>query len=445
MTLKINKYIKMKRLFFTLLFTFFVSLIFAQDIKKVKTYYDAKQLDKAKTEVDALLAKEPANGEANYWKAKIYGDIAASDQYKNLVTGDARDEALEAFKKAVADSADKKVAIMAIQDQYKALFNLYSGYYEAGAKAFNDAATSGSKGGYEDAMKLFIKANDVGQYINKKKYATIGEIDTTLVLNIGKAALNAKNDQEAVKYFTKLADANIKGTSEGNAAGFEIPYQWLTLHYKEAKDEANMEKYANLGKTLFPNDDYFNLVEMDYYREQKNQPGLFKKYDELIAKHPDSLSYHFNYANDIFGYLYNSDEGTVINNKEALMKTLGNEVESAYKINPTDVNNNWLYAQYYYNLGIETRDSANKIKGAKPEDVKRKADLNAESKANFNKAIPYGEKALTALESGNKKADKSRYKSIANLMQKVYQSLNQNDKVKAYQDKYDAADTKFAN
>ncbi|MDQ6762505.1 MAG: hypothetical protein M3015_07745, partial [Bacteroidota bacterium] len=430
----------MKKIVFSLLLTFFVSFLFAQDMKKAKSYLDAKQLDKAKTEIDGLVAKDPSNGEALYMKAKIYGQIADSEQYKSLITGDARAEALDAYKKAIADSTNTKVSLMAIQDQYKALFDLYSGYYSAGAKAFNDAAAAGSKEGYEDAMNLFIKANDVGQYIAQKKYATIGAVDTTLVLNIGKAALNAKNNDAAKKYFQMLADANIAGTAgDADNSGYVIPYQWLALHYKEAKDEANMMKYADLGKKLFPNSDYFTLVEMDYFREKKDQPALFKKYDELVGKYPDSLAYHFNYANDIFGYLYNSDEGTTINDKQALMKTLGEQVESAYKIDPADVNNNWLYAQYYYNLGIELRDSATKIKSTKPEDVKRKADINAESKANFNKAIPYADKSLATLEAGYKKSDKSRYKSINNLMQKIYQSLNMDAKVKTYQDKYDGA------
>ncbi len=435
----------MKKIIFSLLFTFFVSFLFAQDMKKAQKYLADKQLDKAKTEVDGLLAKDPNNGEALYMKAKVYGQIADSAQFSSLVTGDARAEALDAYKKAMADSTNTKVSLMAMQDQYKALFDLYSGYYSAGAKAFNDAA-SGNKASYGDAMNLFIKANDVGQYIAQKKYASIGAVDTTLVLNIGKAALNAKNDEAALKYFTMLADANIAGTKgDEDNSGYVIPYQWLTLHYKDAKDEANMMKYANLGQKLFPNSDYFTLVEMDYFREKKDQPGLFKKYDELVAKYPDSVAYHFNYANDIFGYLYNSDEGTTINDKDALMKTLGEQVESAYKLDPADINNNWLYAQYYYNLGIGLRDSALKIKSAKPEDVKRKADINAESKADFNKAIPYADKSLTTLESGYKKADKSRYKSIDNLMQKIYQSLNMDAKVKTYQDKYDAADDKFVN
>ncbi len=433
----------MKKTIFSLLFTFFVSAMFGQDMKKVQKYLADKQLDKAKTEIDGMVAKDPSSGEANYMKAKIYGEIATSDQFKNLATPTMLDEAFTSVKKALDDTTNGKLALLAAQDKYSALINLYSDYYGEGAKAFNDAASSGNKAGYEQAMNEFIKANEVGKYIAAKNIAKLGEVDTTLVLNIGKAALNAKKDDEAMKYFKMLADANIKGTSEGNTAGFQIPYQWLTLHYKDAKDEANMKKYADLGTKLFPDEDYFTLVEMDYYREKKDNPALFAKYDQLTAAHPDSLAYHFNYANDIFGYLYNSDEGTEIKDKAGLIKTLGNQVEAAYKINPNDVNNNWLYAQYYYNLGIEIRDSANKVKGPKPEDVKRKADLNAEAKANFNKAVPYGEKALATLEATYLKADKSRYKSITDLMQKIYQSTSETDKVKVYQDKYDAADDKF--
>ena len=51
----------MKKIIFSLLFTFFISMVFAQDMKKLQKYVADKQLDKAKTEVDALVAKDPAN------------------------------------------------------------------------------------------------------------------------------------------------------------------------------------------------------------------------------------------------------------------------------------------------------------------------------------------------------------------------------------------------
>ena len=66
----------------------------------------------------------------------------------------------------------------------------------------------------------------------------------------------------ALTYFVKLADAGINGTKAGDAnanGAFILPYQWLTLHYKDAKDEANMMKYANLGKKLFPDNDYLHF------------------------------------------------------------------------------------------------------------------------------------------------------------------------------------------
>ena len=47
----------MKKAIFTLLFTFFATMIFAQDLKDAKADLDKKQLDKAKTEIDGYRCK----------------------------------------------------------------------------------------------------------------------------------------------------------------------------------------------------------------------------------------------------------------------------------------------------------------------------------------------------------------------------------------------------
>jgi len=438
----------MKKGIFTLLFGLFATILFAQDLKNVRTDLDKKQLAKAKTDIDAYLAKTPDDAEGQYYKAKIYEQLASDEQTKAQAPADARDQAFEAFKKAAADTNNVKVKLLEVKDSYAPIFNLYTGYYEAAAAAFNAAAPTADKAGFENAMNLFIKADNVGQYIGQNKWSRIATVDTMLVLNIGKAALNATKNEEALKYFKELADASINGTKDGGAANaaFILPYQWLTLHYKDAKDEANMMKYAELGKKLFPNNDYFDLVLIDYYRDKKDYDALFGRYNQLVAKSPDSLMYHFNFANDIFGYVYNADEGVVVKGRDSLLHELFQQIEKAHSLNPNDVLTNWLYSQFYYNKGIDDRDAALKIKGPKPDDVKKRADLNAQAKDDFNKAIPFADKALSTLEgNGYKKEDKSRYKSILNLMQKIYESLNQEDKVKAYQDKYDGANAKFIN
>lgn len=416
--------------------------LFAQDAKKIKSYLDAKQFDKAKAEVDAAISKNPADPLALYYKSKVYAALAADSQFKAKVP-DAREQAFEAFKKAVDTDKDNKVFLALAQDQYKPIFDIYTGYYDAGAAAFNSGAASGNKADFDQALTLFKNSDMVGRYIFSKKWA-LSELDTQLVLTMGKAALNAGKKAETATYFKKLADANITGTVNDKTS-YQLPYQWLSFYYKEAKDDTSFLKYTALGKKYFPKDDYYDAVMLDYYRDKKDYDALFKKYDEIITAYPDSVQYHFNYANEAFIYVYNSDAGTKINNKEALLKNVGAELQKVLAVKPNDINTNWLLGQYYYNSGIDIKEQANAIRGTKPEDVKKKADLNAQAKDILNKAIPYAEKALSTLEGSDKKSDKSKYKSIVNLMQRIYTSLNQADKVKIYQAKYDSAEAKFVN
>lgn len=434
----------MKKIIFLVLMLVTGAGIFAQDIKKARSYYESKQLDKAKTEVDALVSKNPNDPLALYLQSKVYVAIASNKQFQSLVQGDARAIAFEAFKKALANDKGNLVMLELNKDKFQPIFDIYTGYYDTGAEMFNEAAGKNDKQVFEQSFNMFKNADMVGHYIYTNKWA-LSDIDTGLVLTIAKAAINAGKKDEALTYLKRLADAGIYQTKD-DKTGYALVYQWLTYHFKDAKDEANFLKYSSLGKKYFPKDDYYDAVALDYYRDNKNYDALFKKYAEVTAAFPDSLQYHFNYANEAFNYVYNSDEGVKVTNKEALLKAIGGELEKALSLKPADVNTNWLLGQYYYNQGVDLREAASAIKGTKPEDVKKKADLTAQAKDVFAKAVPYAEKALTTLESsGYKKSDKSRYKSITDLLQRIYQGLNQSDKVKIYQQKYDAADTKFVN
>lgn len=428
----------MKRVVLPLVFLCMAFAGFGQSLKKASKYLENKDYEKAKSEVDAFLEKNPNDGEAIYLKSKIYADIADSAALHSLVNGDARAEAFAAFKKAVADSNNMKLKLSIMKDNYQTVFNLYSGYYQAAVEDFNKAATSGDKAFFKDAMNNFIKADEVGQYISENEWAKIGKVDTTLVLNIGKAAINAKEDAIALKYFTKLAEAKITGPKGQEDEGFKLPYEWLELHYKEAGDEEKMLHFAQLGNELYPKEPYFNFVLMDFYRDKKDIPKVLELYKHVVAENPDSIRYHFSYANEIFGYIYNSDEGTVIQNKDQWLSILKDELDKAMAINPDDVNTNWLTSQYFYNKGIELRDTAMKVK-----DMAERTKLNDEAKTNWNKAIPYAEKAISELDAHGKKSDRSKYKSIVNLMQNIYQSLGDKENLKKYEEMYDAADKKF--
>src|SRR6185312_17138196 len=106
----------MKRIVLPVLFTFLVAATFGQDLKKATSYVNDKKYDKAKTEIDGVLAKDPKNPEALYLKSKIYSLMGDSSAYKSLFTGDPLAEAFDAFKQAMADSTNPKVTLMVVKD-----------------------------------------------------------------------------------------------------------------------------------------------------------------------------------------------------------------------------------------------------------------------------------------------------------------------------------------
>lgn len=428
-----------KILLLTIGLTIMASMGYSQKMKNANKYFSNGDYPKAISEVNGVLEKNPDDKMAIYLKSKLYAIAADSADLKGLVGDNPRAVAFDLFKKSVADSGDAKLRMEVIKDGYQPAFTMYAGYYQDAVNDFNKAAGTMQPEDFKAAMNNFIDADKVGHYINSNGWAEIGDIDTTLVLNIGKAGMNAKDDAVVKEYFSKLADAKISSASNTASEEFKLPYEWLESHYKDAGDEANMLKYADLGNELFPKETFFNFMLMDYYRAKGDMAKVIELYPHVVENNPDSVNYKFSYANDIFGYIYNNrDEDQPIENKTELLSTLKKQLDDALAIDPNHVNSNWLTAQYYYNLGIEQRDE-----GLKATDKDEKDKLKAEAVENWNKAVPFASKAIELLGNSGDKDNKSRYKSVVNLMQNIYQSMGDKDNLKKYQDLYDAADAKF--
>ena len=193
--------------------------------------------------------------------------------------------------------------------------------------------------------------------------------------------------------------------SYAQATNFAIPSNyliedWSSLNDFDPNDNINTEDVTN---NLLPN-----------------------KRKEVIS-FSDSTAFHLNNANKLFKYVYSAE--TEVVNKEEILKSIKNELDIAISFSPEDINTNWLYSQYYYNIGL---------------DLKQKRETS-DAKSYFEKAIPFGEKALMGLETGYKMTEKSRYKSVADLLQRIYKNLGQTKKMKWYQQKYDNAEKNFPN
>ncbi|WP_152270616.1 tetratricopeptide repeat protein [Agriterribacter humi] len=403
----------------------------AQNLNKVKSMLEDKELDKAKEGIDALLTapKNQKNAEVWYTKAKIYGAIAASDQFKTLVP-DGRTEAFEAIKKAQEIDKTKATTLLTV-DSYKPVYDLYGSYFDAAASQYNAEK-------YEDALANFKKAGEIGNYIFEQGWG-LYKLDTTQVYYAALSAMNAKKDDEAVAYFQKLADAKVATKPEHVTV-----YRYLAKYYLDKKDIPNMQKYVALGRELYPKDDYLPLVEFDYLRSQGDKKAIYAKYEELIAANPEGFDMILDYANELFNETHVSDaKERPADYAERCLK-----IEELYKkalaIKPEALEANLNLAKHYFNQALFIEEDANKIKGKTPEDLKKKEELKAQVLSLCDKAIPPFEVVFKEYDNKEtlKLSEKSELKSACNNLAYCYDRKGDKAKSDFYQKKYDEIDKK---
>ena len=419
----------MKRVLFTALLAIACTGIFAQDIKKTKEYITANAWDKAKESSDQTLAnaKNQKSAEAWYLKGKVYGAIAANPGFKSLAP-DGRMIALEAFKKS--QELDKILATTLLTlDQYQPVFNLYTTNFEEAAQLYN-----GEK--YPEALQQFKNTEVYGEYIFSQGWG-LYKLDTTLTYYTALSALNAKNDEDAVKYFSRLADARVGGTPEQVTS-----YRFLAKYYYDKKDEVNMSKYIKTGMELYPNDEYLPLLELDYVREKGDKALLYKKFDEMLLANPNNFDVLFEYGNELFADTHVADASKRPANYDANCARIEELYKKAIAIKPDNDDVLLALGKHYYNEALFIDEDVNKIKGTKPEDLKKKADLSAKVADVASKSIEPLEKVFNKYDAQAKLKvhEKSNYKSACSLLSYSYEKKKDKTKSDFYQKKYDDAD-----
>jgi hypothetical protein len=420
----------MKRVLLTSILAIAVSGIFAQDIKKTKEFITANAWDKAKTSSDATLAnpKNQKSAEAWYLKGKVYSACAANAGFKSLVAPDGRMQALDAFKKSM--ELDKTLATTYLTlDQYQPVFTLYTTNFEEAAALYNSEK-------YPEAFQEFKNCGVYGDYIFSNGWG-LYKLDTTLTYYTALSALNAKNEEEAVKYFIKLGDARVGSTPEQATI-----YRYLAKYYYDKKDYANMSKYIKTGMELYPNDEYLPLLDLDVIREKGDKAALYKKFDEMVAANPNNFDILFEYGNELFLDTHVADASKRPANYSENCVKIEDLYKRAIALKPDNMDAQLALGKHYYNMALFLEEDLNKIKGTKPEDVKKKADLSAQVAETASKSIEPLEKVFNSFDSQGKLKthDKSNYKSACSLLNYAYDKKKDKAKADFYQKKYDDAD-----
>ncbi len=261
----------MKKFLLLAIFAACVQLTIAQDLKKVETAVVINKLEDAKAEVDKAVLDPKQQGKPDpwYWKSRVYAEMTRDEamrtKYPNLAT-----DAEAAFKKY--EELDPAYALVKSKGP-EGYFAMYASSVAQGTKVFNDKSPTKK---WEDAGKLFETANNYVSTIIKNKWTNMTvAFDTTTILYAGYAYQNAKQPEQAVKYYTILADNKLSGE------GYDEIYKYLALHYITTKNESMFNKYLAIGKEVYPKEawDEYEIEYMDKNLTLEEKAAAYEKGD----------------------------------------------------------------------------------------------------------------------------------------------------------------------
>lgn len=274
----------MKRILFLLSMSLSVFLVSAQKIEDIKNQLVFNKYKEAKVDLDKGMNNPKFNSkpEAYMLKAVIYAGLAMDEANKGKPAGDQlAGEADKAFKKY--KEMEPAMALVADPIYQNGPINLYSNYYTSG---YNDYTAKKWESAY-DKLNKAVEYSDL--LISKKLFQT--PLDTNVLILAGVTAENNNHKDEAVRYYSRLADNKVNGD------GFESVYRYLVSYYFGKKDLVSFEKYKALGMQLYPKSEYFTYDKVDFaVGLQEKLQDKIKAVEEILKTDPTNFK-----GNEILG------------------------------------------------------------------------------------------------------------------------------------------------
>jgi hypothetical protein len=399
---------------------------FSQSIDDINKYHMLGQNKKAKELVDKFLTETKNAGKADgwYYKGRIYNAVSKDSGTTPTDAMKLKLEAFEAFKKYL-QLDPKEVSLK--NDGYVWFFDIYNGFFDIGAKEYNVKSYAGAFEGFKNALMVEEFTRGKNYEYNGYKFPSL---DTSLIQNTAMAASQAKDEASAIAYYRKLTDANLSGEAFLNI------YQYVTEYYYKNKDEANMKAMLDKGRSLYPNEKYWTELELEAVSKTGNKEALYAKYEELMKREPNEYSWPYNLGVELFNEVYTGDAKPA--NAIALKEKLSEVLKTAIAIQGDKGSDaKMLMTRHTYNDAYDYQDSSKKIKGAKPEDIKKRNEIKALFLKKVDVCIPYGEQVIAyyAAQATLKPIYKSNYKIVLDILSQLYTAKGDVKKAAEYEKK----------
>ena len=378
------------------------------DINKLITL---KQYARAKVDLDKFMAdsKNASNAAAQYYKAFICNAMSLDKTTAASTATQLNKDAYAAIKKY--HELDPKGKLTK-EEENSTIYNVYYSFYDLAVKAYNAKD-------FEQSYNQFTNVLDVHDYIFSNNIAGVKgvkfvSLDTDVVYNmiiLGNEI--KKTPEDLLPFYKKIINAGLSESKYLEA------YEGTVMIYRKAKDAAAFNEYLAKGRAKFPTDEFWEAIDIEFNTDGLTNEALFKKYEELLAKYPKSYVLLFNYGFELNKYVFSDEPKT---GDVAAMKTKIPELfRKAIAVKST-VEANMLTANYYYNSSFDLQEESKKVKGTKPDDVKKRTELMNSSKAVMNECIPFAEETvkLYAAMTKMKGSDKINYKQAYEMLITAY-------------------------
>jgi hypothetical protein len=407
----------MKKLLFILCILFIANEGYSQKsrgfdahsyLKDYQTNGEIKSLNKAKENIDSASVHPSTKDDpfVQSTKGQIYLALYDNDKkemykvFSNIT--DEQKKALAIFENTPTDNL-----IAAFQAFQKAKELDVKKRYSEEVKALNDIAVYLDNSGraklnaqkYADALKAFEVA-----------YA-INNTDTTLLYLCAVSAEYAGNNAKTIFYYN-LMDASSQAKPNN--------YISLSNAYIAEKDSLKGLEALSKGRKKFPNDINIAIVEANHYIKAKKGIEVLSGINNLIAMYPNNVNLFL-------------IKGSICDNMAAQTKDAGKDSvkqkqyeqnialsEASYQrvleLDPSNFFALFNLGILYYNKGVIINNKAADII-----DKKKYMELSSIANIEFEKALPYLEKAYT------QQPDDRNIKLVLN---QIYAILKMDDKIR---------------
>ena len=400
----------------------------AQTIDDVIDLMDKKDFNGAKTMVDKYLSN-PKNAEkADGWyiKGRVYNAASYDAKLSPEQLYQLKTDALNAFMKNYAMDA-KRVRFQLEGPAFISFLDLYYGFYDVGAKFFNEK-------NYENSLVSFRKAIELKDFMLTEKFdfgnTKLPALDTALVVNAATAAAQAKKEEQAEQYFKMISDADIQGNE------YVSVYEYLADYYSKIGNEEAFRSILKKARVFYPANSFWDQIELSHAEKSGSDEALQAKYEERIAVDPANFVLLYDYSVWMYNKIYSGDDK--LPNTEAMQAKLSATLKEAVK-HDKGAEASFLMATHLYNMTSDFSSAAISIKGNKPEDVKKKKDLNALTERYMNDFLVYAETYVKYMESQTdlKSAQKANTRSMCDNIIDVLNMKKDSKKAGEYDKKKD--------